>query len=200
MTLFPHPLWHGTSAHLLPMIEEHGLGGRNVMAEWRVMDFLAEVFPRLNYNPVDYDDPDHNKKMLINACLGQTNRAMNFQYGHLYVAGGYERAASYASYAPELISYVFWSLDMADRYGLPTIKDSLSAYPEIAAFVEQPPQPVVLKLPLVPLSALEDEKGGPIMESLLEGGQVSEALLPQTSFRLNAVIPLGDIEVIALAT
>lgn len=66
--------------------------------------------------------------------------------------------------------------------------------------MEQPPQPVVLKLPLVPLSALEDEKGGPIMESLLEGGQVSEALLPQTSFRLNAVIPLGDIEVIALAT
>ena len=197
MTLFPHPLWHGTSAHLLPMIEEYGLGGRNVMAEWRVMDFLAEVFPQLNYNRFDYSDPDHNKKMLINACLQRTNAGMNFLYGHLYVAGGYARAASYASYAPELISYVFWALDMADRYGLPMIRDRLSAFPEIAAFVEQPPKPVVLKLPLVPLLALEDEKGGPIMPLLWdEDPAVASILLDQSSFRLNTVIPLREVELI----
>lgn len=104
MTLFPFSLWHGTSAHLLPAIREHGLGGRNLMTEWGVMDFLKRALPQVGVDENDFHDPDILDLMPIHAAVKGGAAGMNFEYGSVYVAGGYDKAAIYAQTAPELIS------------------------------------------------------------------------------------------------
>lgn len=75
----------------------------------------------------------------------------------------------------------------------------MSAYPDIAQFIKCQTNPVILKLPPVPLSALENEIGGAVLQLLLDGNPaVSSIVLNESSFRLNAVIPFREIEVIHL--
>lgn len=197
MTIFPHHLYHGTSGHLLLLIEEHGLGGRNLMAEWRVMDFLRLAFPVLRYDPYNFNDADHEIKSKIRKTLEDGGGAgMNFEYGDLYATGGYARAARYAGYGPELIDFVRKSLEIADGYGVSDVRGALEDFPEIAEFVGKPQSPVVLKLPLLPKSVLEKEKGGSVDFDFITDPNHIDAILPQWSFRVKAVIPFSDIEVL----
>lgn len=196
MTLFPHHLYHGTSAHLLPFIEEHGLGGRNLMSEWRVMEFLRLAFPALRYDPNNFNDPDHTVKSIIWKTLEGGGAGMNFEYGDLYATGGYDRAARYASYGPELIDFVRKSLEIADGFGDADVRTALEDFPEIGNFIEKPQSPVVLKLPLLPKSLIEDENGGKIDFDLITDPDFGDDLLAQWSFRVKAMIPLSEIEVL----
>lgn len=196
MTIFPHHLYHGTSAHLLPFIEERGLGGRNLMGEWRVMDFLRLAFPALRYDPNDFSDPDHTVKTMIRKTLEGGWEGMNFEYGDLYATGGYERAARYAGYGPELMDFVRRSLEIADGYGVSDVRTALEYFPEIREFIGKPMSPVVLKLPLLPKSFLENEAGGCIDFDFISDPDEMDAILSQSSFRVKAVIPFSDIEVL----
>ena len=193
MTLFPHPLWHGTSAHLLPLIEEHGLGGRNVMADWRVMEFLQWSLAQLGFDDQNYSDPDYMELLPIRAATRGGAAGMNFVYGDLYVTGGYDKAAAYARTAPELLSFARTIVEIAHRRELTAIPDELANYPQIAEFLSLDPAPVVLKLPPVPMSSLRTEKGGDIPFELFAEGVVGEEMLSPWAFRLDAVIPMADL-------
>ncbi len=196
MTLFPHHLYHGTSAHLLPFIEEHGLGGRNLMGEWRVMDFLRLTFPALRYDPYNPSDPHYLDKGMIRKTLEGGAAGMNFEYGDLYATGGYDRAARYAGYGPELIDFVRKSVEVADGYGVSDVRRALEDFPEIGEFIGKPQSPIVLKLPLLPKSVLEEEDGGSVDFDFITDPDHIDAILPQWSFRVEAVIPFHEIEVL----
>lgn len=197
MKLFPLTLWHGTSAHLLPLIREHGLGGRNVMADWRVMDFLEWAFPQVGVAEYDFHDPDYLDLLPIRAAVDGGAAGMNFEYGSVYVAGGYDRAADYAQSAPELISFVRILLDVAGRREMPSISDGLERFPELHQFLRQEPRPIVLKLPPTPMALIRDERGGPLLmpEQILEVSADSPEW-SQAGFRIAAVVPFEGIEVI----
>ena len=194
--MFPHTLWHGTSAHLLPLIEEQGLGGRDLMADWRVMEFLQRAFPRLGFDNQDYSDPDCMELLPIRAAVRGGAAGMNFVYGDLYAAGGYAKAAFYAQTAPELLSFVRTVVEVANRRKLSAISDELPNYPEIEEFLSLDLAPVVLKLPPVPMTSVRSEDGGEIPFDVIANSPASEALISQCAFRVDAVIPLSDIEVL----
>lgn len=198
--MFPHPLWHGTSAHLLPLIEEHGLGGRNVMADWRVMEFLQWAFPLLGFDDRNYSDPDYMDLLPIQAAARGGAVGLNFVYGDVYATGGYYKAASYAQRAPELLSFARAVIDVANRRGLVAIPEELANYPEIAEFLSLDPAPVVLKLPPVPMSSLRSEDGGDCPFDIFVESGVEEAMLAQWTFRVDAVIPLSEVEISAVPT
>jgi hypothetical protein len=194
--LFPIPLWHGTSAHLLPLIKEHGLGGRNVMADWNVMEFLASTFPHLKVGEFDFADPDYPDLMPIRSAIGGGAAGMNFEYGHVYLAGGYDRAADYAQNAPELVSFAKVILDAAQRRGIGAVQERLASYPELEEFLMRDPAPVVLKLPPVPFSWIKDEKGGEKVLSSRDLDDSDMSIWSQVGFRLTEVIPFDGIEII----
>lgn len=196
MTLFPHHLYHGTSAHLLPFIEEHGLSGRNLMGEWRAMDFLRLTFPALRYDPYNPSDTHYLEKAMIRKTLEGGGAGMNFEYGDLYATGGYDKAARYAGYGPELLDFARKSVEIADGYGVSDVRRALEDFPEIGEFIGKPKSPVVLKLPLLPKSVLEDEHGGSVHFDLFTDPNRVKFLLPQLSFRVKAVIPFSEIEVL----
>lgn len=196
--MFQHTLWHGTSAHLLPLIEEHGLGGRNVMSDWRVMDFLRWAFPQLGFDDQNYADPDYGDLLAIQAAARGGAAGMNFIYGDVYAAGGYDKAANYARTAPELLSFVRTVVEIAHRRKLTTIPDELASYPQIENFFSLDPAPVVLKLPPIPMSSLRSEDGGDLPIDLFADGPVGAALLSQFAFRIDATIPMNELEVLTV--
>jgi hypothetical protein len=197
MKLFPFTLWHGTSAHLLPTIKEHGLGGRHVMAEWGVMDFLKWAFPQIGVAEYDFDDPDCMELMPIRSAVNGGSAGLNFEYNSVYLAGGYDKAADYAQTAPELVSFVRTIQQVAERRGIHSISRGLADYPELTEFLKLDIKPVVLKLPPLPQTLIQNERGGPAgMPSASDDGGVNMHLWSQIAFRLTEVIPFQGIEVI----
>jgi len=199
MSLFPFTLWHGTSAHFLPMMKEHGLGGSNPMADWRVMDFLADALKILDVAEDDFAHPDILDLQPIMAAVKGGAAGLNFEYGDVYVAGGYDKAAYYASIAPELVSFVRTVLEVANRRGDSSVREGLSVYARLEAFVGLAPKPIVLKLPPLPLSLFQDERGGEVQFPANFTGEVSEAFYSQMAYRLTTVIPFEGIEVVEVS-
>ncbi len=193
MSMFPFTLWHGTSAHLLPTIKEHGLGGRNVMEDWRVIDFLKWAWEIVG-DAYDnhYDDLD---LFVIKSAIGGTATHMNFEYGDVYVAGGFHKAADYSLNSPELMSFVKAIMEAADRIQESSLRNGLSNYPEIAEFLSLAPKPVVLKLPPMPMSAIASEKGGEVQFPSDPTNGAAKAFYSQMAYRVTSVVPFDGIEV-----
>lgn len=120
---------------------------------------------------------------------------MNFEYGHVYVAGGYHKAADYALNAPELMSFARTVLEVADRRRDGSLRSGLSDYPQLAEFLSLEPKPVVLKLPPVPMSVVEAEKGGEVQFPADTTNEVGNAFYSQMAYRVTSTIPFDEIEV-----
>lgn len=80
--------------------------------------------------------------------------------------------------------------------GIDAVPDELRRYSEIADFLSLEPKPVVLKLPTVPLSSVQSEKGGEAFIAEIGDRVVLEAMLSQLAFRIQSVIPFSEIEVL----
>jgi|GEM_PF-6620139 len=198
MTMLPVTLWHGTSGHLLTLIEQHGLGGMDVMESWRVLPFLKWAFPKLQFDDRSFGDDDFLDLLSIRAAVNGGAAGMNFVYGDVYAAGGLQKASTYAQTAPELLSFVRTVVKIADRRGLALVRTELGGYPEIDKFLRLDPKPVVLELSAVPMSSVTLERGGALSSSLFENDSVSQISLAQTGFRICANIPFSDIKVLEL--
>ena len=196
MNNFPLTLWHGTSAHLLPTIKEHGLGGRNIMQDWRVMDFIKWALPFVDVEDGDFGHHDYMPLMPVKAAAKGGADGMNFEYGDVYVAGGFDKAADYSLNAPELMSLAQTVLDIADRRDAGAVRDGLADYPEIRNFLALESSPVVLKLPPIPADMVRSERGGevPLLDRV--GDEVTSIIFAELGFRLTSVVPFDEIEVI----
>ena len=195
MKIFPITLWHGTSAHLLPMIKEHGLGGRNAMEDWRVMEFITLSLSLIGAAQDRFTVEDDIELMPIRAAARGGAEGMNFEYGDVYVAGSYEKAADYALSAPEQISFTKTLVEVANRHGILTVKDLLADFPNVAAFLKFDRKPVVLKLPPLRSEMVQLEGGGAVPDYLCESNTSKDIVLRQFGFRLASPIPFEGIEV-----
>ena len=195
MKYFPSALWHGTSAHMLPMIKEHGLGGRNALEEFRILDFMREAFPHLGFDDNDYSNPDYCDLLPVRAAVQGGANGMNFEYGDIYVTGGFDKAAMYARRAPELVSLAKNIVEIGRRDGIDEIENALRAYPQAKELLELSYAPVVLKLPKMSLDRIEDEHGGkPFVPGALDG-KAYEMLVSQLAYRVKGVVPFEELEV-----
>jgi len=192
----PVKLWHGTSAHLLPMIKKYGLGGQNVLVNWNVMEFLSWTFENLDeWDPNDFTNPDHYSLNLTRAAIDEARdpNLPNFEYGHLYVTGQYHKAESYAQTAPELLDLVRLILDIARRQNKTIIEQKLEQFSEIKSFLRLPPQPIVIELPSVLITNLKGENGEEIDDFMSKEMQQDKLYWELMSYRINAVIPFEEI-------
>lgn len=192
---FPIDLWHGTSKHLLPSIEKHGLGGIDLMGNWGVISFLREVFPHLGYTDGNFNDPHYLSLIAMNAALEQRKGHMNFQYGDLYAAGSLEKAQSWAKQAPEQMHFAKLAMEIGRERAKTKIDAILDGYPEIRNFIAKEPFPIVLKLPKLSFDRICDESGGDpyFVEEI--GSAVANVTNSQLGFRVKGVIPFDQIDV-----
>ena len=184
----PVTLWHGTSAHLLPFIKQHGLGGQNILSEWKVMEFLKWTYKNLDKGePNDCAHPDYGDLMTIRFALDDNKK--KYEYGDLYVTGQYRKAESYSKRAPEILDLVRLAVNIARRQNKSIVEQKLESYDKIKSFLCLPSQPIVLELPPILLTNLKMEDESQLINELRHNRHYMEA----GSFRLNAIIPFKDI-------
>jgi hypothetical protein len=167
------------------------------MEEWGVMEFLKRALPQVGVDENDFHDPDILDLMPIYAAVKGGAAGMNFEYGSVYVAGGYDKAAIYAQTAPELISFVRILLEVAERRGLTSVSEGLEDFPEVRDFLKLEPKPVVLKLPPVPMAHIQSERGEKItVPQDAKHSLGKNQFWSQVGFRLIEVVPFDKIEVV----
>lgn len=194
----PVSLWHGTSSVLLPSIVEKGLGGLNPLLEFGVIDFLNDALEYLEYDEVNFEDPEYIRKAEITKTARQCAHGMNFQHGHLYVTGDREKAETYAKGAPESIGMVRALIEISSRNFALEIQQTLERYAGLSNFLKANSIPVLVELPNIEIRDLFRENGGGIDEPVnsflgKSAEQIEDSpIFSRLSFRLNRIIPFDD--------
>jgi hypothetical protein len=190
------PLYHG--------IREFGLGGRNLIREFEVIEMLREMvsicqlrLPREEAWFVRMDDAERISRQCV------TGGGFNFRHGSAYLTPSDFTAVNYATtntYGSEALEHLMmlWNRLREHRIGLSRgISDAVG---RVIRFAERPRVPLLVKLAGVPAAALAAENGGHAtdvfqrLESLLREKFFS-IMCQQTNFELIQPIPLSHADV-----
>ena len=134
LNCLPIPLYHRTSTIFVDGIIEAGLGGRNQLTEWKVLEFARVVYPLAREHLST--DPDWMvKAQTFGFMVEQRSGQMNFQHGDTYLSPARLTAIRYAvnkRYGSELLSYTLDFLQELLRRKIPGVADDLfHDYPEM---------------------------------------------------------------------
>jgi hypothetical protein len=160
--ILPFPLFHGTSDIFLPSIRRHGLSGKNIIVEWRVLDFLRIVMGMLGSH-VDRSDLEVSLKWrILEAAAEQRVDHLNWRHGATYLIAAEFRAVMYATsgpYGSELLYLVGWLIELCPPELRTALDRTVAGYPEIAKCLSTTGNPLVVRAEHVPMKSLRTEKG-----------------------------------------
>lgn len=198
------PLYLGTSILFNDSIREFGLGGRNLIKEFGVIETIREMIsicqmnlPREEAWLVRMDDAERISQQCV------TKGGFNFRHGSAYLTPSNFTAVNYATTntcGSEALEHFMmrWNRLREHRIGLP--RDVSDAVGRIVRFAERPRVPLLVKLAGVPAAALAAEDGGQPtdvfqrLESLLRERFFS-TMCQQTNFELVEPIPVSHADV-----
>jgi hypothetical protein len=206
---FPHdrlpvPLYHGTSTLFLSSIVEFGLGGRNPIKEWRVLEFAKAIYP-LVAKHLAIEDDWMVKAQSFKWMVEQRSAAMNFQHCETYLSASPLTAVRYAlnkRCGSELLSYTLDFLAELARLKVDGVCDQLyRIYPHIFEQLDTSPAPLLIQIDGIAPAAIMAENGRdpePILNQIHEVMQKSpdlRILLQQANFRLKGSVPSDELKV-----
>ncbi|MCZ8014482.1 MAG: hypothetical protein O9274_02175 [Limnobacter sp.] len=160
----PFSLYHGTSTIFLASILETGLGGRNVVAEWRAVECLTRliaVADNVFGNTPDWIGERYGLDLMARQAV--TGAHMNFRHGGAYLSPTEVSAVRYAvtnTVGSEILSECVKLLRAPALEG-EALSEVGREFPSILglAAIEVEAQPLLLRLDAVPLAAVQTEQG-----------------------------------------
>jgi hypothetical protein len=199
------PLYHGTSSLFLNSIVRFGLGGRNLIAEWNVLEFAKIIYPLVEEHFWCRDDLKV-KVQSFKWMMKQKSAAMNFQHGDTYLSPSVLTAIRYAAnnrYGSELLTYTLDFLDELIRLKVDGVSDKLyRAYPHLFEKLDVSPAPLLIQVDGIVPTALAAENGAdaaPVLKRVYDTIQSSprlrDVLLQQTNFRLRTPVLVTGLKV-----
>jgi len=193
-------LYHGTSSIFHDSIVEHGLGGIDILLQYKVKELL-EVLCSVFEN--DYPNNDWwvmsgfiCEKMLNNQVA---NSGMNFRYGSIYLSPSLFTARKYASlnkYGSEYLSIFMQGFEELKKLDINTATQLLSADSPVLKLLDKNSEPLVLAIDGIDKSWLSTEAGNDIEGQLQTLNETPEILWQQFNFETSEVIPYENITVI----
>ena len=160
--IIPFPLFHGTSSVFLPSIRTHGLGGKNVVKDWRILDFLRAGMAILDCH-IDRSDPTIVMHwQILQAAASQLVNRWNWRHGATYLIAAQFRAVMYATsnaYGSEIISLVGWLFERCPPACKPALDAAMVNYPELSQCLRTKHGPLLIRATSVPVSSVLTEKG-----------------------------------------
>lgn len=203
LDILPAPLYHGTSTLFLSGIAESGLGGKNPLAEWKVLDFARALLPLVQEH-FSRDQTWMQKAQSFSLMAQQLSAQMNFQHGDTYLTPARGTALRYAvnkRFGSELLTY---SLDFLQELLVRKVEgvaDRLyQQFPQIYKFLDISCAPLLIEAQRVRTSDLLDELGhdaehniGRMCDVLRDDAEMAESLLQQTNFRLRTPIQIAQL-------
>lgn len=191
------PLYHGTSTLFLNSIIEFGLGGRNLIAEWKILEFAKVIYPLVEKHLSARDDL-MLKCQTFRFMVEQKSAAMNFQHGDTYLSPAPITAIRYAAdnrYGSELLTYTLDLLNELVHLKIAGVCDKLyRAYPHIFEKLDVSPAPLLIRVDDISPTVLVAENGGdaqPVwehIEELTRDFPSCDAVLQQSNFRLRVPV------------
>lgn len=203
METLPIPLYHGTSTLFLTGIVESGLGGKNPIADWKILEFAAAIHPLVQEH-FSRDEGWMVKAQSFGFMVEQKSAAMNFQHGDTYLSPSLATAARYAinkRFGSELLTYALVFLDELIRRKVPGVVDKLyRRFPHVFGFLDISCAPLLVRINRAPINILIDEHGGDASHNLnqvatvmRESRDMADVLLQQTNFRLRQSMPVAEL-------
>ena len=203
MDSLPIPLYHGTSTLFLSGIASCGLGGKNPLAEWKVLDFARAILPLVDEH-FSRDKDWMQKAQSFGFMAQQMSASMNFQHGDAYLSPSRSTAVRYATnkrFGSELLTYALEFLQQLINRKVPGVVDKLfQRYPQIFRFLDISCAPLLIEVRRIATVDLLDEHGrdpehniGCVQKALRENPEMTELLLSQTNFRIRAAAPIADL-------
>ena len=169
---FALPLYHGTSDFFVSMILETGLGRRDIVAEWRLLDFIGELFEvkKVLLNSRSLTAEADLAFFFVENARRQdvTAGGFNFRHGGIYVSAAYNDALRYCQNAKgsEIITMIYNVLTVLPENHRDHCFRILSGYRDLERAVLAKHNPRILILRNVPVKSLKSEIGRSAMESI----------------------------------
>ena len=199
----PLSLYHGTSTIFLEGIIASGLGGRNPIREWKVLEAASEIQPLVREHLAS--DPDWMAKAhTYDSLVAQRSAGWNFQHGDSYLTPSPGTAIRYAAndrYGSEILSCTLDLLQELLRRKAPGVADGLiRKFPLLFDLVDISCAPVLVRVSAVNADELAAEDGGDpgpvlnfILSTLQDHPESADVLLQQSNFRLRRAVPLSRL-------
>lgn len=198
------PLYHGTSSLFIDSIRHCGLGGRNPIEHYKVVDFLACLYSICERLFLD-DEGWKTRRIYIEPMVKQdiTEGGFNFQHGATYLTPTRQAAVNYAvnnRYGSEIISLSFLLYDKIKKEKASELNATEISDAPVLQLMSSSPEPYLVKVPHVPVSILESEAGGS-PDKMIEMIELSKDLLNKDrsifnfNFRLLTPVPWNEISV-----
>ncbi len=200
------PLYHGTSSLFLDSIIDHGLAGRNPIADWKILEIAKEV---LNLSEIHLSDFETFviREVSFRKMVDQkiTKGGMNFQHGDTYISPSERTAIQYAidkQYGSELLTYTIDLLRELERRDVPGVRTTLyKKYHHIFSLLDISPAPILVKLTKVPVTNLLSEFGEDASDNLemietnfRDHPKFANELNQQNNFRLKIPIITDQLQ------
>lgn len=192
---FDFPLFHGTSSIFLEGIRTRGLGGTNIIRDWGVYEFVAELSQLIDETCADLDGYTFERIAM------QVTGNSNFQHGDVYLSPSRGVAARYAAtnrYGSEIISEAMLRVErMRDHDG---VRELLQRFPDISSLVDITPTPVLVTLDAAykyRYSTEHGERADALIDELCaafrDQPEMFAVVYQQHNLRLADVVPFEEL-------
>lgn len=191
------PLYHGTSSIFLPMIEEYGLGGINLVEHFEldvVLEQLCQYFE-------DEERPSNwweiNKHTCRNMLKNKvTSGNFNFNYDGLYVTPSNETAKNYArsnKFGSEYLSVLMQAYEEVKNLSPIDADKILPSKHFIFQIINSDPKPILITITNLHKKDLETETGKDLDEQIEQMENIHQELWQQFNFSISRTLPLEDL-------
>jgi hypothetical protein len=139
-----------------------GLGGKNIVADWHILEFLRAGMTILK-DHINRTDPTIELHWnILQAAASQRVDRMNWRHGSTYLIAAEFRAVMYAisnTYGSEILSLVGWLLEHCPLECRPELDAAMMQYTELSQCLMVKHEPILIRATSVPVSSILTEKG-----------------------------------------
>jgi hypothetical protein len=197
----PFSLYHGTSTVFLKSILENGLGGKNPVSDWKMLELANKVFELSTRHLDDYISFKNRRNSFEN-MIYQRNEGMNWQHGETYLSSSIHKATSYATsnwMGSELLTHIADFLKELIKRNIPDVTHGLyREYPDVFKLLETSPSALLIEIPGLTPSDIKSENGGEPLENLdflIKNKDLLSQVQLFKNFRLTSKIPAKGLKI-----
>ncbi|BBA70621.1 hypothetical protein [Geobacter sulfurreducens] len=162
---FKFPLYHATSSAFIPSILEHGLGGLDIVEEYRVLELLEKLAMLIEAHLPDYGEEYIEQLKLIS----RQETGNNWRHGGAFLTPSIDRAVKYAvnEFGSELLSILSGIHADVVKY-IPGTSTIIDDYPGIKRLLSANHRPVLIVVDDVEGKSLQAEDGNDIIRNMIK--------------------------------
>lgn len=200
----PINLYHGTSSIFLPWIERYGLGGFEILKEFKLQKIFEELCTVLEENGEKSEWWERNQicvePMIDGAVIPG---GMDFRYSEVYASASRRTAEGYATgnkYGSEYVSMLFGAYEAVKEISVELADKIFPQNHAMHELIGTRNEPILITIKNLKRNELATDNDREIVEQLEEIRIHDESELDLCNFRISKIVPYEELVVEYLGT